>query len=69
MRVLNKKRDGTRRKLKLDLMPAVQKSQGTLVIKSQAKLHRSAEPMITAQLSRRSDCCLPGNRRFIIPTA
>ena len=31
---LNKKRDGTRRKLKLDLLPAVHKSQGKLVIKA-----------------------------------
>jgi hypothetical protein len=30
----NKKRDGTTRKLKLDLTPAVQKSQGKLVIKA-----------------------------------
>jgi hypothetical protein len=30
----NKKRDGTTRKLKLDLTPAVEKSQGTLVIKA-----------------------------------
>ena len=31
---LNKKRDGARRKLKLDLSPAVHKSQGKLVIKA-----------------------------------
>lgn len=31
---LNKNRDGTRRKLKLDLSPAVHKSQGKLVIKA-----------------------------------
>src|SRR5215213_7422450 len=31
---LNKKRDGTRRKLKLDLTPAVHKSQGKLVIRA-----------------------------------
>jgi len=30
----NKKRDGTTRKLKLDLTPSVQKSQGKLVVKA-----------------------------------
>ena len=30
----NRKRDGTLRKLKIDVTPAVQKSQGKLVVKS-----------------------------------